>query len=72
MAGTFLRFDFKLFLTNWLIAVLNSAVLKLADAPNIHVIFNPNQVIKPQGNKVVQYFKILNSVLSCLVNNPQV
>ena len=28
----------------------------------IHVIFNPNQVKKPQGNKVVQYFKILNSV----------
>ena len=32
----------------------------------IHVIFNPNQVKKPQGNKVVQYFKILNSVLSLL------
>ena len=29
----------------------------------IHVIFNPNQVKKPQGNKVVQYFKILNSVI---------
>ena len=29
----------------------------------IHVIFNPNQVIQPQGNKVVQYFKILNSVI---------
>ena len=28
----------------------------------IHVIFNPNQVKKPQGNKIVQYFKILNSV----------
>ena len=28
----------------------------------IHVIFNPNQVKKPQGNKVVQYFNILNSV----------
>ena len=28
----------------------------------IHVIFNPNQVNKPQGNKVIQYFKILNSV----------
>ena len=35
MAGTFLRFDFKLFLTNWSIAVLNSAVLKLADAPKV-------------------------------------
>ena len=28
----------------------------------IYVIFDPNQVRKPQGNKVVQYFKILNSV----------
>ena len=33
MAGTFLRFDFKLLLINWSIAALNSAVLKLADAP---------------------------------------
>ena len=31
-----------------------------------YIIFNPNQETKPQGNKVVQYFKILNSVdLSC-------
>ena len=29
---------------------------------HIHIIFNPNQVIKPQGNKIVQYFKISNSV----------
>ena len=28
----------------------------------IYVIFDPNQVKKLQGNKVVQYFKILNSV----------
>ena len=33
----------------------------------IHVIFNPNQVKKPQGNKVVQYFKILNSVHDVLL-----
>ena len=30
----------------------------------IHVIFNPNEVKKPQGNKAVQYFKILNSVIN--------
>ena len=36
MAGTFLRFDFKLFLIIWPVAVLNNAVLKFADAPNIH------------------------------------
>ena len=30
----------------------------------IYVIFNPNQEKKPQGNKVVQYFKNLNSVIS--------
>ena len=29
----------------------------------IYVIFDPNQAEKPQGNKVVQYFEILNSVL---------
>ena len=34
----------------------------------IHVIFNPNQVKKPQGNKVVQYFKILNSVWTLSLN----
>ena len=28
----------------------------------IYIIFNPNQEKKPQGNKVVQYFKNLNSV----------
>ena len=28
----------------------------------IYVIFDPNQAEKPQGNKVVQYFEILNSV----------
>ena len=27
-----------------------------------YIIFNPNQEKKPQGNKVVQYFKKLNSV----------
>ena len=37
MAGTFLRFDFKLFLIIWPIAALVNAVLKLADAPNIDV-----------------------------------
>ena len=29
----------------------------------IYVIFDPNQAEKPQGNKVVQYFEILNSVI---------
>ena len=38
MAGTFLRFDFKPFLIIWLIAVSISAVLKLADAPNIYTV----------------------------------
>ena len=28
----------------------------------IYVIFDPNQAEKPQGNKVVQYFEILNCV----------
>ena len=36
-AGTFLRFDIKLFLIFWLIAALIRAVLKLADAPNIYI-----------------------------------
>ena len=40
MAGTFLRFDFKLFLINCSIAVVFSAVLKLADAPNVAVWMN--------------------------------
>ena len=29
-----------------------------------YIIFNPNQEKKPQGNKVVQYFKNLNSVIT--------
>ena len=33
----------------------------------IYVIFDPNQVRKPQGNKVVQYFKILNSVATASI-----
>ena len=37
MAGTVLRFDFKLFLINWSIAVVVSAVLRLADAPNLYI-----------------------------------
>ena len=44
MAGTFLRFGFKLFLIIWSIAVLVSAVLRLADAPNVHT-------IRTRGNK---------------------
>ena len=32
----------------------------------IYVIFDPNQAEKPQGNKVVQYFEILNSVDSII------
>ena len=38
MAGTCLRFDFKLFLIIWPVATLISAVLKLADAPNVRTI----------------------------------
>ena len=38
----------------------------------IYVIFDPNQAEKPQGNKVVQYFEILNSVrVTKIINNPQ-
>ena len=38
MTGTFLRFDFMLFLINWSVAASIRAVLKLADAPNIHAV----------------------------------
>ena len=44
MTGTFLRFDFKLFLINWSIAALISGVLKLADAPNLHIHCHSNIV----------------------------
>ena len=36
----------------------------------IYVIFDPNQVEKPQGNKVVQYFEILNSLWHYLIPWP--
>ena len=37
-AGTFLRFDFKLFLIIWSIAVGIKAVLRLADAPILYTV----------------------------------
>ena len=37
----------------------------------IYVIFDPNQAEKPQGNKVVQYFEILNRVYVAQLMQPQ-
>ena len=42
MAETFVRLDFKLFLIIWPVAVLNNAVLKFADAPNVQIQDGPS------------------------------